>query len=203
MRSQTRDTRLPDSLTDLEAFTTVWRKHPADLVTPYRPTEWQAATALVVAPDRDGMLHFSVIKRVQRTGDPWSGQMALPGGKRDRDDASLAVTARRETYEEVGVHLPDPIGALPPSRRRSAPGTLATYVFALDTMPQLTPEPGEVAAAWWCPVTHLTDPTCHIRYQTNGVSRPAVGFADEPIWGLTYRTLITFAATHGVTLPDD
>jgi 8-oxo-dGTP pyrophosphatase MutT (NUDIX family) len=190
---------LPDSLTDLGRFQNLWQQHNPGTVTPYRPNEWQAATAIVVAPDLHQQLHFSVIKRVQRDGDPWSGQMALPGGKRDRDDANLAMTARRETYEELGLALDDALGGLPASRRKSAPGTLATYIFTLEHMPPLTPEPGEVAAAWWCPVTHLIDPSCRIRYR----SRPAIAFADEPIWGLTYRTLVTFAATHGITLPDD
>lgn len=194
---------LPESLTDLSAFTALWQAHQPRDDAPFSPREWQAATAIVIAPDDRNRLHFSVIKRVHRVGDPWSGQMALPGGKRDRNDATLAVTARRETYEEVGLELADPVGGLPPSRRRSAPGTLATYVFSLPHMPALTPEPGEVAAAWWCPVTHLVDPACHVRYRSAGVSRPALAFANEPIWGLTYRTLVTFAASHDITLPDD
>lgn len=203
MPARTPATTLPESLTDFTAFQALWQTYQPHTKTPYRPNEWQAATAIVVAPDDTDLLHFSVIKRVQRFGDPWSGQMALPGGKRDPDDATLAVTARRETYEEVGLELAEPLGGLPPSRRRSAPGTLATYVFTLPHMPALTPEPGEVAAAWWCPVTHLIDPACQIRYRSSGVSRPALGFANEPIWGLTYRTLTMFAATHGITLPND
>lgn len=194
---------LPESLTDLSAFITLWQAAMPRYEAPAKLGTWQAATAIVIAPDDAHQLHFSVIKRVHRTGDPWSGQMALPGGKRDPNDATLAATARRETLEEVGLRLPAPLGALPHARRRSAPGTLATYVFCLAQMPRLTPQPQEVAAAWWCPVTHLVDTKYHIRYRTNGVSRPALAFANEPIWGLTYRTLGTFAATHGITLPDD
>lgn len=203
MPARTPAATLPESLTDLSAFTALWQAHQPHDNAPYRPREWQAATAIVIAPDDTNRLHFSVIKRVQRAGDPWSGQMALPGGKRDQNDDSLAVTARRETYEEVGLELPEPLGALPPTRRRSAPGTLATYVFSLPQMPTLTPQETEVAAAWWCPVSHLIDPQCQIRYRCAGVSRPALAFANEPIWGLTYRTLMTFAAVHDITLPDD
>jgi len=203
MRPSVTHYRLPESLADLASFTALWQAHTAPLDTTYRPNEWQAATAIVIAPDATNRLHFSVLKRVERVGDPWSGQMALPGGKRHHDDVTLAVTAQRETYEEVGLTLPEPIGGLPPTRRKSAPGTLATYVFTLPDMPQLVAEPGEVAHAWWCPITHLTDPNYHIRYRANSVSRPAIAFANEPIWGLTYRTLMTFAAIHGVALPDD
>lgn len=198
-----RATALPSTLADFDRFQELWRAQHGDVTTSWRPNEWQAATALVVAPNTSGLLHFSVIKRVARHGDPWSGQMALPGGKRHRDDDTLATTARRETFEEVGLALDNPLGGLPATRRRSAPGTLATFVFTLPHMPAMTPEPAEVAAAWWCPVTHLTDPSCHVRYRANGMNRPAIAFANEPIWGLTYRTLQTFAATHGITLPDD
>lgn len=203
MRNPSTGTQLPSTLRDLDQFTDLWRQHAGDVHTRWRPGEWQAATALVVAPDTSGLLHFSVIKRVSRPGDPWSGQMALPGGKRHPDDDTLAVTAKRETFEEVGISLTDPVGGLPATRRRSAPGTLATFVFTLPVMPSFTPEPAEVAAAWWCPITHLTDPDKHVRYRFNGVSRPAIAFGNEPIWGLTYRTLQTFAHTHGIMLPDD
>ncbi|HEX5633524.1 MAG TPA: hypothetical protein VFX50_09855, partial [Gemmatimonadales bacterium] len=41
-----------------------------------------AAVAIVIAPDPDSIL---VLRRAERAGDPWSGQMALPGGRRDAD----------------------------------------------------------------------------------------------------------------------
>lgn len=45
------------------------------------------------------------IKRATRTGDKWNGHVALPGGKRDPEDADDAVTAMREAAEEVGIDL--------------------------------------------------------------------------------------------------
>ena len=65
----------------------------------------QAAVALVV---RGGeRLEVLLIKRAKREHDPWSGHMALPGGRRDPADASLLETAMRETREETGVALDD------------------------------------------------------------------------------------------------
>jgi 8-oxo-dGTP pyrophosphatase MutT (NUDIX family) len=58
----------------------------------------QAAVALVCVPDPDAIL---LIRRSERAGDPWSGQMGLPGGRRDSSDRDLLATAVRET-EEVG-----------------------------------------------------------------------------------------------------
>ena len=39
-----------------------------------------AAVAVVLTPDPDSVL---LIRRAERTGDPWSGHMALPGGRRE------------------------------------------------------------------------------------------------------------------------
>lgn len=47
------------------------------------------------------------IKRAARIGDKWNGHVALPGGKRDPEDADDAVTAMREAFEEVGIDLSD------------------------------------------------------------------------------------------------
>jgi hypothetical protein len=38
----------------------------------------RAAVALVVVPDPDALL---LIRRAERPGDPWSGQMGLPGAE--------------------------------------------------------------------------------------------------------------------------
>lgn len=45
------------------------------------------------------------IKRAGRAGDRWSGHVALPGGKRDPQDADDLAAAIRETKEEVGLDL--------------------------------------------------------------------------------------------------
>ncbi|KAJ2018236.1 hypothetical protein H4S04_003702 [Coemansia sp. S16] len=48
------------------------------------------------------------IQRAKYPGDPWSGHIGFPGGKRDPTDASDQVTAERETQEELGVDLTNP-----------------------------------------------------------------------------------------------
>jgi 8-oxo-dGTP pyrophosphatase MutT (NUDIX family) len=45
------------------------------------------------------------IKRASRVGDRWTGHVALPGGKRDPEDADDRATATRETWEEIGLDL--------------------------------------------------------------------------------------------------
>lgn len=57
------------------------------------------------------------IKRAARTGDRWTGHIALPGGKRDPGDLDDRETSIREAKEEIGLDLRAsyclPIGNLP------------------------------------------------------------------------------------------
>ena len=66
--------------------------------------ERTAAVAVVLRPGTDSP-EVLLIERTRVEGDPWSGQMALPGGRRDAADRSLLETAVRETREETGVAL--------------------------------------------------------------------------------------------------
>jgi 8-oxo-dGTP pyrophosphatase MutT (NUDIX family) len=47
------------------------------------------------------------IKRAARVGDKWTSHVALPGGRRDPEDADDCAAAMREAWEEVGVDLSD------------------------------------------------------------------------------------------------
>lgn len=58
-----------------------------------------AAVALIFNKDR-----FLLIKRAEQEGDPWSGQMALPGGHREINE-NCEQAAIRETMEEVGLPI--------------------------------------------------------------------------------------------------
>jgi len=66
------------------------------------PSLLWAAVAIILTPQPDSIL---LIRRADRSGDPWSGHMALPGGRREAGDSDLAGTAIRETAEEVGIRL--------------------------------------------------------------------------------------------------
>ena len=159
----------------------------------------EAAVALVFA-GRDGDLRLCFIRRATDPRDPWSGQMALPGGRATPADASLCAAAVRETQEEVGLSLARAryLGALPPiplvRHGRPTTGSVAPFVFyAGGALPALTVDPVEVAAGYWIAVRHLRDPSQRAVMQvTGGVTRrlPAVRFGRHLIWGMTYRIVI-------------
>ena len=68
------------------------------------PDARPAAVALVLLEGPQG-LELILIKRAERGDDPWSGQIALPGGRYEGGDRDLEATAVRETSEETGVDL--------------------------------------------------------------------------------------------------
>ncbi|MFO8142757.1 MAG: CoA pyrophosphatase [Marinobacter sp.] len=61
--------------------------------------------ALIYRQSEDGGVELLFIQRARREGDPWSGDMAFPGGRMQPEDASPRATAERETLEETGVDL--------------------------------------------------------------------------------------------------
>ena len=92
-----------------------------------------AAVSLILREGKE--LEVLLIKRAEIEGDPWSGQMALPGGRKDASDSSLLQTAMRETEEEVGLSLESeavPLGRLEPTipaTHRLPPITIFPFVF--------------------------------------------------------------------------
>lgn len=156
------------------------------------PRGFEAAVALVLAASEHGP-QFVVIRRAERVGDPWSGHAALPGGKRHLEDPDLVTTARRETMEEVGIHLGDPLGRLDDNGGRSHFGVVSTFVFTMDAPAPLTPDPSEVADAMWVPLNLLVDPSAAARHPNRIVGPwPAWRHDDLTIWGLTHRVLTHF-----------
>lgn len=161
---------------------------------------WQAAVALVLAPAEDG-LAIAFIERAERVGDRWSGHMALPGGKRERRDRDLAETAARETFEEVALVLPEPIGRLSDQRGRTTKGLVAAFVYGLDHPEPLAPHPDEVAAADWISLPWLFDPANVAKRRVVGLPFPGIAHRDRIIWGMTHAILDDFAGRFGLALP--
>jgi 8-oxo-dGTP pyrophosphatase MutT (NUDIX family) len=153
-----------------------------------------AAVAVILVPSPDAVL---LIRRAERPGDPWSGHMALPGGRREEIDADLVATAVRETFEEVGLTLAgaDLLGSLDDVVPRTPvlpPIAVRPYVFSLPERPPLTPNP-EVAATRWVHLDHLLHPeTYHsARLEIRGERRavPAYRVDEAIVWGMTERIL--------------
>ncbi|KAG9245845.1 nudix family hydrolase-like protein [Calycina marina] len=110
------------------------------------------------------------IKRSARVGDRWTSHVALPGGKRDPEDANDRETAIRETAEEVGLDLTDGsvicVGNLPERVVSTSWGkvpimVLCPYVFIYTNadVPPVKLQPTEVASTHWVPLRVLLSPS--------------------------------------------
>lgn len=162
----------------------------------------RAAVALLLRPGGDG-LELLLIRRAERPGDPWSGHMALPGGRHQPDDADLAATAARETREEVGIdvardgRLLGELDELAPRSARIPSIVVSPFVYAVEAGAEARPDPREVQAALWVPAGELVHPDAATEYlhdlaEGGTLSFPAYDARGSVVWGMTHRILAGF-----------
>jgi 8-oxo-dGTP pyrophosphatase MutT (NUDIX family) len=165
------------------------------------PEALPAAVALILYEGTGGGgVEALFIKRAQQAGDPWSGQIALPGGRREPADSDLLATAVRETREETGIELTgvEQLGALDdlyPRTPTLPPVVVRPYVFVVGTRPALVPDV-EVERAFWLPLGRLGEPGVRreLTLTIRGVERtfPAYQLGDDVLWGMTERIITPF-----------
>ncbi len=159
------------------------------------------AAVTVILHEESGIARLMIIKRADREGDPWSGHLALPGGRVHPEDADLIATAARETHEEVGMNIFDGgkfLGCLPvlaPSTPRLPPIEITPLVAIAPPEFNLTLS-HEVASAFWITVDYLKQQGLSDHYSMNFGSHtqkwPAYPSDEGPIWGITERILTNF-----------
>jgi 8-oxo-dGTP pyrophosphatase MutT (NUDIX family) len=157
-----------------------------------------AAVAAILVPSPEAIL---LIQRAERHGDPWSGHMALPGGRREPGDIDLLATAVRETREEVGISLGSEAIAgcledVVPRIPTLPPIAVRPVVFLLDERPNIVLNT-EVAAARWVSLDDVLKPGA---YAGVGLEQPAgrrvvqaYKVGQDIIWGMTERILTSLA----------
>ncbi len=162
----------------------------------------RAAVAMVL---RDGAagIELLFIRRAEHPNDPWSGQIAFPGGRREADDADLRATAVRETREETALDLESTGRFLGPldelramARLRPMNLAIAPFAFRLDAPAQLRLS-DEVTSAHWVGLSGLLQPAARsmLSYAQQGAALefPCLRVDGLVIWGLTYRMFASLA----------
>lgn len=156
----------------------------------------EAAVSLVIrtSPSVDLLL----IRRSKSERDPWSGHMALPGGRREVTDETLLHTAMRETQEETGVVLDgaDVLGRLDlvaPLSVRLPKLAVTPIVFGIEGEAEARVNSHEIAAVHWASLDELQDPcsreTTTILLPEGPRDFPCFRLDGQIVWGLTHRIL--------------
>jgi len=151
-----------------------------------------AAVSLLLKP-RQGDFDLLLVKRVENPADTWSGQIALPGGKREPKDASLKDTVVRETLEETGITLNKSkfLGVLGAVLSEPKPDfKILPFVVLLEGEPRLKLNKAELETFIWVPYKEVVQSKGTVQFSFGKV--PAYIFPDGIVWGITYNILSEF-----------
>lgn len=170
--------------------------------------EVRTAGVLMLLYQKQDKWHMPLIVRPQYDG-PHSGQIALPGGRKEVDDEDLWQTATRETEEEVGVlrQTVKELGSLeslyiPNSRYEVSP-----FIGWVEGQVDFRPDPSEVAELLILPLDLLLDPKFTQRevWKIRGqdVEVPYYRFGAHKIWGATAMMLKDFLVYWEITLTQE
>lgn len=121
-----------------------------------------------------------------------SSQIAFPGGKIERQDASFMEAALRETHEEVGI-LPNQITVVREfSQVYIPPSNFLVHPFLGYSCEELIfkPDPNEVAGLIEMPLDHfLDDQNMEMQHMPTSYSEsigvPVFTLQDHRVWGAT------------------
>jgi 8-oxo-dGTP pyrophosphatase MutT (NUDIX family) len=128
------------------------------------------AAVAIILREADAGPEVLFIERARRTGDPWSGHMAFPGGRIEPEDDDARRAAERETFEEVGISLDtaETLGRLTDLRGRHAGKPDGAMVISAFVFHAVEPAPlrlnHEVEHAFWFPLASLLEAERHVEY---------------------------------------
>jgi 8-oxo-dGTP pyrophosphatase MutT (NUDIX family) len=148
---------------------------------------------------KDNEWHFPLIVRSTNERDRHSGQISLPGGKREELDKDFAETAIRETSEEIGIekHYVRIIRELSPIY--IPPSNFYVYPFISYTKknPEFILQQSEAVEVIEFPIIsflNLPDsPEIMALPGAGGHEVPVINFNGYIIWGATAMILSEFS----------
>ena len=159
----------------------------------------QAAVAAILK-QHEGHTQALFILRATKQSDPWSGQMAFPGGHIEKYDASSKEAAIRETQEEIGLDLTahgrylgrlDDVKANP--RRRAIDMVVTPHVFVLENTDVSFSPNYEVADVLWGSLDDMFHGRSITETQFTMMEDvqtfPGYDVQGQVVWGLTLRML--------------
>lgn len=140
------------------------------------------------------------IERAAHERDPWSGDLAFPGGKVEAGEEPRQA-AERETREEIGLELANAryLGRLAEITGARLPVRVSCFVYGIEGGSLETVLSDEVKDLFWVGLEELMAPerrvTAPVRFDDQGFDVPAIRLPQDGkpvLWGLTYRLTMEF-----------
>ena len=159
----------------------------------------RASVAMILGSTPAGMAMF-FIERARDERDPWSGNLAFPGGRVEPGE-QLQEAALRETWEEIGLDLAlsAPLGRLPDIVGANLPVHVSCFAYGFSVIPRDIRPNHEVSDAFWVNLADLLDQRRHITtvvlFGERRIMAPAIQLPqrEHPVlWGITYRLVMQF-----------
>jgi len=157
----------------------------------------RAAVAMILREGRDCM-EMLFIERAADERDPWSGNLAFPGGRVEHGEEPREA-AERETVEEIGLGLAlaKYLGRLSDIGGTHLPVRVSCFVYGLTEHDIELALNDEVNDAFWVRLDDLRSEERHIiapvRFADENYHVPAIRLPipDKPVlWGLTHRLVL-------------
>lgn len=154
--------------------------------------EANAAVSLILIPvHQDFKILF--VKRVESLSDPWSGQIAFPGGKKESEDETLKDTIIRETFEETNIKLDENslIGVLEAIDSGHFSNIRILPFISLLKGPQIIKlNKKELDNYFWYSYKKIINNRSLV--EINSKKEPAYILGEAVVWGITYKILREF-----------
>jgi 8-oxo-dGTP pyrophosphatase MutT (NUDIX family) len=163
------------------------------------------AAVLIPLFCKESRNHVLFTKRTQ-TVRHHKGQISFPGGVQNSGKESLADTARRETFEEIGVrteHI-ELLGRLDQTITIISNFVVTPYVGLIPYPYTFRPNPIEVEEIIEIPLSSILNPRISSNgyFEYNGLSYESecFNYGDHVIWGATARIIEIFREAVGKEL---
>ena len=176
--------------------------------TPKNPDEsLPQAAVLILCYEKDNDLYFVMTER-SNSLPSHPGEVAFPGGKREKKDKNLKQTALREATEEISL---DPakveiLGQLDPLESRFGL-SVTPFVGILKEKFELEANPDEVADIFYLPLSFFKNNPLIKRGVTNfkgeTFDTPVIIYDNHEIWGLTLAFTLDFLKLFNIKFKDD
>ena len=154
----------------------------------------EAVVAILLWDEPGRGLQTLLVQRAEREGDPWSGQVGLPGGRVKQNAETPHTALHREVEEEVGIKLEEvgvELGSLSvghPMRRMEM--RVQPWVYGLRVKPLVSIGP-EIADCFWANLADLPSKKkmSEITIRNQPWSVESFVVEGKIVWGFTYRVL--------------